>query len=162
MRRKSFAIVAMLVTVAALMSSVIPSVSVNVAFAEEDNYSQDSSQGSRDGEDKSNHEEEEEEDGESARSNDEQDDDEEDSEDYTGSHDGENSDDGDGSEPETEQENRQKNVCSGWAVCVNEAENADDSITGAAVGNATTDDTATTDDPAVTMQQQTIPMVLWF
>jgi cytoskeletal protein RodZ len=161
MRRKSFAIVAMLVTVAALMSSVIPSVSVNVAFAEEDNYSQDSSQGSRDGEDKSNHEEEEE-DGESARSNDEQDDDEEDSEDYTGSHDGENSDDGDGSEPETEQENRQKNVCSGWAVCVNEAENAEDSVTGAAVSNATTDDTATTDDPAVTMQQQTIPMVLWF
>jgi cytoskeletal protein RodZ len=161
MRHKSFAIVAMLVIAAALMSSVIPWKSVNIAFAEENNYSQDSSQGSRDGEDKSNHEDDEEEDGESARSNDEQDDDEEDSKDYTGSHDGENSDDGDGSEPETEQENRQKNVCSGWAVCVNEAENAEDSVTGA-VGNATTEDTATTDDTAVTMQQQTIPMVLWF
>jgi ribosomal protein L12E/L44/L45/RPP1/RPP2 len=59
MRRKSFAIVAMLVIAAALMSSVIPSGSINVAFAEEDNYSQDSSsKEDRHSEDESNHEEE--------------------------------------------------------------------------------------------------------
>lgn len=42
MRRKSFAIVAMLIITAALMSSVIPSGGINVAFAEND-YSQNRS-----------------------------------------------------------------------------------------------------------------------
>jgi cytoskeletal protein RodZ len=136
MRRKSFAIVAMLVIAAALMSSVIPSGGINVAFAEKDNYSQDSSsEENRHSEDESNHEEEldEKEDGDSTRSNDEHDDDEEDSEDNTRSEDDgednddeENGDNGDSSETGTEQENEQKNVCSGWAVCINVAENAED------------------------------------
>jgi hypothetical protein len=37
---------------------------------------------------------------------------------------------GDGDETETEQEIGQKNVCSGWAVCTNDAENREDSTTG--------------------------------
>jgi hypothetical protein len=32
---------------------------------------------------------------------------------------------------ETEQEIGQKNVCSGWAVCTNDSENREDSVTGA-------------------------------
>ena len=75
MRRKSFAIVAMLVITAALMSSVIPSGSINVAFAEND-YSQNrSSEEDRHSEDESNFEEEEEkeEEDDSTRSNDEDD-----------------------------------------------------------------------------------------
>jgi cytoskeletal protein RodZ len=146
MRRKSFAIVAMLVITAALMSSVIPSGGINVAFAEKDNYSQDSSsEENRHSEEESNHEEEEE-DGDSARSNDEHDDDEEDSEDNTRSEDdGEDNDDekngdnGDSSETGTEQENEQKNVCSGWAVCINVAENAND-VTATGAGLASTAD----------------------
>jgi cytoskeletal protein RodZ len=139
MRLKSFAIVAMLVIAAALMSSVIPSGSINVAFAEND-YSQNrSSEEDRHSEDESNFEEEEEEEEEddSTRSNDEDDDNEEDSEDNIrsqdedeNSEDEENGDNGDSSETGTEQENEQKNVCSGWAVCVNIASNAQD--TGAA------------------------------
>ena len=42
--------------------------------------------------------------------------------------DDENGDEGDSSETGTEQENDQKNVCSGWAVCINEAANAEDSV----------------------------------
>jgi hypothetical protein len=147
MRRESFAIVAMLVIAAALMSSVIPSGSINVALAEKDNYSQDSSsEEDRYSEDESNHEEEEEEDedGDSTRSNDEHDDNEEDSEDNTRSqHEGEdtedeeNEDNGDSSETGTEQENEQKNVCSGWAVCINVAENAKDTTTTGADGAGT-------------------------
>jgi hypothetical protein len=38
-----------------------------------------------------------------------------------------NGGDSDGTETETEQEIRQKNVCSGWAVCTNDAENREDS-----------------------------------
>ena len=136
MRRKSFAIVAMLVIAAALMSSVIPSGSINVAFAEND-YSQNrSSEEDRHSEDESNFEEEEEEEEEddSTRSNDEDDDNEGESEDNVrsqdedeNSEDEENGDNGDSSETGTEQENEQKNVCSGWAVCVNIAANAQDS-----------------------------------
>jgi cytoskeletal protein RodZ len=150
MRRKSFAIVAMLVITAALMSSVIPSGGINVAFAEKDNYSQESSsEEDRYSEDESNHEEEEdeEEDRDSTRSNDEHDDDEEDSEDNTRSDDDgkdnddeENGDNGDSSETGTEQENEQKNVCSGWAVCINLAENAEDvTATGADVASTTSE-----------------------
>jgi cytoskeletal protein RodZ len=136
MRRKSFAIVAMLVIAAALMSSVIPSGSINVAFAEND-YSQNrSSEEDRHSEDESNFEEEEEEEDDSTRSNDEDDDNEEDSEDNVrsqdedeNSEDEENGDNGDSSETGTEQENEQKNVCSGWAVCINVAENAKDTTT---------------------------------
>jgi cytoskeletal protein RodZ len=138
MRLKSFAIVAMLVIAAALMSSVIPSGSINVAFAEND-YSQNrSSEEDRHSEDESNFEEEEEEEDDSTRSNDEDNDNEEDSEDNIrsqdedeNSEDEENGDNGDSSETGTEQENEQKNVCSGWAVCVNIAANAQDT-TGAA------------------------------
>jgi hypothetical protein len=148
MRRESFAIVAMLVIAAALMSSVIPSGSINVALAEKDNYSQDSSfEEDRYSEDESNHEEEEEEeddDGDSTRSDDEHDDNEEDSEDNTRSQnegedteDEENEDNGDSSETGTEQENEQKNVCSGWAVCINVAENAKDATTTGADGAGT-------------------------
>ena len=138
MRRKSFAIVAMLVIAAALMSSVIPSGSINVAFAEND-YSQNrSSEDDRHSEDESNFEEEEEkeEEDDSTRSNDKGDDNEDDSEDDIrsqdedeNSEDEENGDNGDSSETGTEQENEQKNVCSGWAVCINVAENAIDTTT---------------------------------
>ena len=142
MRRKSFAIVAMVIITAALMSSVIPSGGINVAFAEND-YSQNrSSEEDRHSEDESNFEEEEEEEDDSTRSNDEDDDNEEDSEDNVrsqdedeNSEDEENGDNGDSSETGTEQENEQKNVCSGWAVCVNIAANAQD--TGAAGAGGT-------------------------
>jgi hypothetical protein len=146
MRHKSFAIVAMLVITAALMSSVIPSGSINVAFAEND-YSQNrSSEEDRHSEDESNfEEEEEEEEDDSTRSNDEDDDNEEDSEDNVrsqdedeNSEDEENREDGDSSETGTEQENEQKNVCSGWAVCVNIAANAQDTTGGAGAGFTTT------------------------
>jgi cytoskeletal protein RodZ len=150
MRRKSFAIVAMLVIAAALMSSVIPSGSINVAFAEND-YSQNrSSEEDRHSEDESNfEEEEEEEEDDSTRSNDEDDDNEEDSEDNVrsqdedeNSEDEENGDNGDSSETGTEQENEQKNVCSGWAVCVNIAANAQDSgASGAGLGALTASET---------------------
>jgi hypothetical protein len=147
MRHKSFAIVAMLVITAALMSSVIPSGSINVAFAEND-YSQNrSSEEDRHSEDESNfEEEEEEEENDSTRSNDEDDDNEEDSEDNVrsqdedeNSEDEENGEDGDNSETGTEQENEQKNVCSGWAVCVNIAANAQDTTGGAGVARTASD-----------------------
>jgi hypothetical protein len=35
---------------------------------------------------------------------------------------------GDESETETEQVTKQKNVCSGWAICVNDARNTQDSL----------------------------------
>jgi hypothetical protein len=146
MRRKSFAIVAMLVIAAALMSSVIPSGSINVAFAEND-YSQNrSSEEDRHSEDESNFDEEEEEqEDDNTRSNGGDDDNEEDSEDNVrsqdedeNSEDEENGDNGDSSETGTEQENEQKNVCSGWAVCVNIAANTQD--TGAAAAALTASD----------------------
>ena len=150
MRRKSFAIVAMLVITAALMSSVIPSGGINVAFAQ-NYYSQNlSSEEDRHIEDESNfEEEEEEEEDDSTRSNDEDDDNEEDSEDNVrsqdedeNSEDEENGDNGDSSETGTEQENEQKNVCSGWAVCVNIAANAQDSgAAGAGLGALTASET---------------------
>ena len=133
MRPKSFAIVAMLVIAAALMSSIIPSGDLEQAYAEEGDYSQD-----KDSEDNGNteHESDHDENSGSARS---QDDDGEDSDDKDRDDDArsqddedrdddENGDEGDSSETGTEQENDQKNVCSGWAVCINEAENAEDSV----------------------------------
>ena len=51
----------------------------------------------------------------------------------------ENGDNGDSSETGTEQENEQKNVCSGWAVCVNIAENAQDTTGGAGVAPSASD-----------------------
>ena len=116
MRPKSFAIVAMLVIAAALMSSIIPSGDLEHAYAEEGDYSQDKdSEENGNTEHESDHDENNDDD---ARS---QDDDGEDSDD-------ENGDEGDSSETGTEQENDQKNVCSGWAVCINEAANAEDSV----------------------------------
>ena len=109
MRRKSFAIVAMLVITAALMSSVIPSGGIKVAFAEND-YSQNRSS------DESNFEEQEqEEEDDSTRSNDEDDDNEDDSEDTIrsqdedeNSEDEENGDNGDSSETGTERKTSRK------------------------------------------------------
>src|SRR5918999_1704294 len=150
MRRKSFAIVAMLIITAALMSSVIPSGGINVAFAENDYTQNRSSEEDRHSEDESNFEEEEEkEEDDSTRSNDEGDDDEDDNEDDIrsqdedeNSEDEENGDNGDSSETGTEQENEQKNVCSGWAVCANVAENAQDSgAAGAGLGALTASET---------------------
>jgi hypothetical protein len=48
-------------------------------------------------------------------------------------------DSGDSDETETEQEIGQKNVCSGWAVCTNDAENREDSATGADTTSAAED-----------------------
>jgi hypothetical protein len=122
MRPKSFAIVAMLVIAAALMSSIIPSGDLEHAYAEESDYSQDNdSEENGNTEHESDHDENNDDD---ARS---QDDDGEDSDDENNDDD-ENGDEGDSSETGTEQENDQKNVCSGWAVCINEAANAEDSV----------------------------------
>jgi hypothetical protein len=115
MRPKSFAIVAMLVIAAALMSSIIPSGDLEHAYAEEGDYSQDKdSEENGNTEHESDHDENNDED---ARSQDDENND-----------DDENGDEGDSSETGTEQENDQKNVCSGWAVCINEAANAEDSV----------------------------------
>ena len=115
MRPKSFAIVAMLVIAAALMSSIIPSGDLEHAYAEEGDYSQD-----KDSEENGNTEHE--------SDHDENNDDDARSQDDENNDDDENGDEGDSSETGTEQENDQKNVCSGWAVCINEAENAEDSV----------------------------------
>ena len=116
MRPKSFAIVAMLVIAAALMSSIIPSGDLEHAYAEEGGYSQDKdSEENGNTEQESDHDENNDDD---ARSQDDENNDDDD----------ENGDEGDSSETGTEQENDQKNVCSGWAVCINEAANAEDSV----------------------------------
>jgi hypothetical protein len=115
MRPKSFAIVAMLVIAAALMSSIIPSGDLEHAYAEEGDYSQD-----KDSEENGNTEHE--------SDHDENNDDDARSQDDENNDDDENGDEGDSSETGTEQENDQKNVCSGWAVCINEAANAEDSV----------------------------------
>ena len=116
MRPKSFAIVAMLVIAAALMSSIIPSGDLEHAYAEEGDYSQDKdSEENGNTEQESDHDENNDDD---ARSQDDENNDDDD----------ENGDEGDSSETGTEQENDQKNVCSGWAVCINEAANAEDSV----------------------------------
>ena len=115
MRPKSFAIVAMLVIAAALMSSIIPSGDLEHAYAEESDYSQDN-----DSEENGNTEHE--------SDHDENNDDDARSQDDENNDDDENGDEGDSSETGTEQENDQKNVCSGWAVCINEAANAEDSV----------------------------------
>jgi uncharacterized ion transporter superfamily protein YfcC len=115
MRPKSFAIVAMLVIAAALMSSIIPSGDLEHAYAEESDYSQDN-----DSEESGNTEHE--------SDHDENNDDDARSQDDENNDDDENGDEGDSSETGTEQENDQKNVCSGWAVCINEAANAEDSV----------------------------------
>ena len=115
MRPKSFAIVAMLVIAAALMSSIIPSGYLEHAYAEEGDYSQD-----KDSEENGNSDHE----SDHAENND----DDARSQDDENNDDDENGDEGDSSETGTEQENDQKNVCSGWAVCINEAENAEDSV----------------------------------
>ena len=46
-----------------------------------------------------------------------------------------------GSETGTEQESEQKNVCSGWAVCINKATNAEDSAIGGGLGAQTVSET---------------------
>jgi hypothetical protein len=152
MRRKSFALVAMSVIAAALMSSIIPSGSFELIYAQEDESSQDNgSEENQQSEDESDNEEEDNDarsqddddggeddndDDESSRSQD--DDDSDDSDDDS---DDENGDEGDSSETGTEQESEQKNVCSGWAVCINKATNAEDSTIGGGLGVQTVSET---------------------
>ena len=127
MRPKSFAIVAMLVIAAALMSSIIPSGDLEHAYAEEGDYSQDKdSEENGNSDHESDHAENNDDDARSQ--DDENNDDDARSQDDENNDDDENGDEGDSSETGTEQENDQKNVCSGWAVCINEAENAEDSV----------------------------------
>jgi hypothetical protein len=133
MRPKSFAIVAMLVIAAALMSSIIPSGDLEHAYAEENDYSQDKDSGDNGN---TEHASDHDENSGSARSQDDdgEDSDDENNDDDARSQDDENNDDdetgdeGDSSETGTEQDDNQKNVCSGWAVCINEAANAKDSV----------------------------------
>jgi hypothetical protein len=115
MRRNSFAFVAMSVISVALMCSIIPSGSYKFVYAEEDESTQDndSEENQHDGDESDN-----EEDGDNARSQDDDDGDDDD---------GDDGDENDNSKTETEQETEQKNVCSGWAVCINVATNAEDS-----------------------------------
>jgi hypothetical protein len=135
MRPKSFAIVAMLVIAAALMSSIIPSGDLENAYATEDDYSHD-----KDSEENGNTEDESDHD-ESARSEADDDEDSDDDarsqEDEDSDDDDENGEEGDNSEIGTEQATPQKNVCSGWAICGNDAANTDDSA-----GIANADDSA--------------------
>jgi hypothetical protein len=135
MRPKSFAIVAMLVIAAALMSSIIPSGDLEHAYAEEGDYSQDkdSEENGNSDHHESDHDENNDDDARSQDddgedSDDENNDDDARSQDDENNDDDENGDEGDSSETGTEQENDQKNVCSGWAVCINEAANAEDSV----------------------------------
>ena len=116
MRRNSFAFVAMSVISVALMCSIIPSGSYKFVYAEEDDSTQDndSEENQHEGDESDN-----EEDGDNARSQDDDDGDDDDGDD--------GDDSGDNSKTETEQETEQKNVCSGWAVCINVATNAEDS-----------------------------------
>jgi hypothetical protein len=120
MRRNSFAFVAMSVISVALMCSIIPSGSYKFVYAEEDESTQDndSEENQHDGDESDN-----EEDGDNARSQDDDDGDDDDGDDD----DGDDGDENDNSKTETEQETEQKNVCSGWAVCINVATNAEDS-----------------------------------
>jgi hypothetical protein len=120
MRRNSFAFVAMSVISVALMCSIIPSGSYKFVYAEEDDSTQDndSEENQHDGDESDN-----EEDGDNARSQDDDDGDDDDGDDD----DGDDGDENDNSKTETEQETEQKNVCSGWAVCINVATNAEDS-----------------------------------
>jgi hypothetical protein len=120
MRRNSFAFVAMSVISVALMCSIIPSGSYKFVYAEEDESTQDndSEENQHDGDESDN-----EEGGDNARSQDDDDGDDDDGDDD----DGDDGDENDNSKTETEQETEQKNVCSGWAVCINVATNAEDS-----------------------------------
>jgi hypothetical protein len=165
MRRISFALVAMSVIAAALMSSIIPSGSFELIYAQEDESSQDNgSEENQQSEDESDNEEEDNDsrsqddddggeddndDDESSRSQDD-DDSDDDSDDNSDENsddnsdensDDENGDEGDSSETGTEQESEQKNVCSGWAVCINEATNAEDSAIGGGLGAQTVSET---------------------
>jgi hypothetical protein len=149
MRRKSFALVAMSVIAAALMSSIIPSGSFELIYAQEDESTQDNgSEENQQSEDESDNEEED----NDARSQDdddgsedENDDDEssrsQDDDDSDDDSDDENGDEGDSSETGTEQGSEQKNVCSGWAVCINVATNAEDSTIGGGLAAQTVSET---------------------
>jgi cytoskeletal protein RodZ len=102
MTQKSFAIAAILAIGVALMSTVFPTITLEQAYAEEDEYNDEEEESTED------------------ESSEETDDEEEESTEDEDSN-------GDSSETSTEQEMEQKNVCSGWAVCVNTAGNAEDS-----------------------------------
>lgn len=130
MRRNSFAFVAVSLIAVALMCSIIPSGSFGFVYAEEDESSQDNdSEENQQDSDESDNEEE----GDNAQSQDNDDgaeDENDDENSRTQDDDESDDDDGDGSdssETGTEQETEQKNVCSGWAVCINVAANAEDS-----------------------------------
>jgi hypothetical protein len=158
MRRKSFALVAMSVIAAALMSSIIPSGSFELIYAQEDESSQDNgSEENQQSEDESDNEEEDndarsqdDDDGGEDDNDDSDDDSDENSDEYSDENsdgdsdensDDENGDEGDSSETGTEQESEQKNVCSGWAVCINKATNAEDSTIGGGLSAQTVSET---------------------
>jgi hypothetical protein len=144
MRRNSFAFVAMAVIAAALMCSIIPSESFEFVYAEEDESTQDndSEENQHDGDESDN-----EEDGDNARSQDDDGEDEDENDDDESSRsqdddsDNGNGDGGDSSETGTEQESEQKNVCSGWAVCINMATNAEASAIGGGLSAQTVSET---------------------
>jgi hypothetical protein len=150
MRRNSFAFVAMAVIAGALMCSIIPSESFEFVYAEEDDSTQDndSEESQHDGDESDN-----EENGDNARSQDDDSEDEDENDDDESSRsqdddsgDEDENDDGDGdgsdsSETGTEQESEQKNVCSGWAVCINVATNAEASTIGGGLPAQTVSET---------------------
>jgi hypothetical protein len=112
MTQKSFAIAAILAVAVALMSTVFPTITLEQAYAEEDEHND-----------------------EEGYTEDESSDETDDEEEYTEDEDSS----GDSSVTSTEQEMEQKNVCSGWAVCVNTAGNTEDSKS-IIVANADADD----------------------
>lgn len=133
MRRNSFAFMTMSVIAAALMCSVLPSESFEFVYAEEDEGTQDNdSEENQNDDDGSDNED----DGDNARSQDDDGGDDEDNDDEGSRSQDEdeseddNEDGDDSSETGTEQESEQKNVCSGWAVCINVATNAESSTIG--------------------------------
>jgi hypothetical protein len=145
MRRNSFAFVAMSVIAAALMCSIIPLESFEFVYAEEDEGTQDNdSEENQNNDDESDNED----DGDNARSQDDDggDDDEDNDDESSRSQDDDESEDGnedgdDSSETGTEQESEQKNVCSGWAVCINVATNAESSAIGGGLPAQTVSET---------------------
>jgi hypothetical protein len=145
MRLNSFGFMAMSVIAATLMCSIIPSESFEFVFAEEDEGTQDNdSEENQYDDDESDNEN----DGDNTRSQDDDggDDDEDNDDESSRSQDDDESEDGnedgdDSSETGTEQESEQKNVCSGWAVCINVATNAESSAIGGGLPAQTVSET---------------------
>jgi hypothetical protein len=134
----------MAVIAAALICSIIPSESFEFVYAEKDEGTQDndSEENQHDGDESDN-----EEDGGNARSqnddgeDEDKNDDDESSRSQDDDSDNSNGDGGDSSEIGTEQESEQKNVCSGSAVCINVATNAEASTIGGGLPAQTVSET---------------------